>query len=577
MKRINHQGGAAIITAVIFFLTISVIILVSISTPIANQVRNASDFLLSKQGYISADTLNEEALYRLNKGRTLPSSIVLAFSQSTSTAQITDVSGMKQVIATGVSGALSRVAKSLFSLGDGVSINYGLQTGNGGLNMSGSPTITGNVYSNGNIVGSGVSTITGSAVASVAATLTADQENTAVGTPAVNSNFGNAAATQDIAQGFTVSTSTPLAQARFYIRKVGSPSNITVRILTNSGGSPSNTTIASATISASQVTTSYGWVTVSFVGNPALTPGTTYWVALDMSSNNSSNYYQLATTNSSAYAAGQLKTGSVGGSWTVPNATYDAFFQMYTGGVSTISGVVVGSSGSGDARAFVVNNSTVAGTIYCQSGTGNNKSCDTSQTIPSPLNFPVSDANIEEWKASAEAGGTRTGWSLPSYGATSTNAVKIVGNLNIGGSVDVTLNGPLYVTGNLSVSGAGKLRLASSYGATSGIIVVDGTVSLAGSGAVSGSGTAGSYIMIVSNSTANPAITVNGAAGAVVLVAPDGWVTFEGSASAKSAMAYGMNMTGATTLTYESGLADLSFSSGPSGSWNVDSWREISQ
>lgn len=582
----NKQGGQAIITAVIFFLIISLVVIVGIATPIANQIRSGSDFLQSKQGYIFADSLNEEAFYRLNKGRTLPASIVLPFSSSSPAASITDVGGMKQVIATGIQGSLSRMTKSIFSQGEGVSINYGLQVGNGGLTMSGSPSISGNVYSNGNISGSGSASITGSASAAVATTMNADQINSATGTPAINTTFGTTTASQDIAQSFTVSTSTSLAQARFHIKKNGSPSNATVKIVSNSSGSPSNSTpLASATLSASNVTTSYGWVSVSFTSNPSLTPGTTYWIVIDVSSNSTSNYYIMGTTNGNNYSSGQLKVGSLGGSWTTPNASYDEFFEIYLGGVSTISGMVVGGSG-GDARAFTVTNSTVSGSLYCQSGSGNNKSCDTSQPTPSPLEFPYSDGQIQDWKDTATAIGVRNS-TLTVGGSTSTttNGMKIVGDLNVTNSGNLTITGPLYITGNLTISGSGKLKLSSSYGASSEIIVVDGLVNIGASGAIQGSGSSGSYIVIATTSgcggitscSGTNAVTVSGSAGAVVLLAKNGGMAFTGSAGAKGAVAYSMNMSGSTNLVYETGLADINFSSGPSGSWNVSSWKEIAQ
>jgi hypothetical protein len=74
-------------------------------------------------------------------------------------------------------------------------------------------------------------------------------------------------------------------------------------------------------------------------------------------------------------------------------------------------------------------------------------------------------------------------------------------------------------------------------------------------------------------------MTVSGAAGAVVLLAPNGQVTFDGSASAKAVVAYKMSLTGATTLNYESGLATISFdgTSGGGSSWITDTWKEIYQ
>lgn len=583
-RYITKQDGAAMMTLVLFFLSVSIVILVGITTPIANQIRNASDFLLSKQGYIAADTLNEEALYRLNSGRTLPAQLVLSFSGASSTAAITDVNGAKQVIAEGDAGIFSRVSKSIFSQGQGVSINYGLQVGNGGVTMSGSSSIVGNVYSNGNITATGSCSITGSAVAAVATVPTADQENYTSGTPAVSTTFGTANASQDFAQSFVVSTSTAVAEVSLYIRKNGSPANTTVKIMNNNVDRPGSTVLASGTLSASSVSTSFGWVDVAFATNPSLSPGTTYWLVIDNGANSTSNYYIMGTTNTNSYTNGLQRLGRVGSTWTTANANFDAFFKLYVGGVSIISGVSVGGSG-GDVRAFTVNNTTASGALYCQAGTGNNKACNTTQSTPSPLSFPVSDSNLQAWKTEATDLGVRNG-SLTIGGstATTTAGMKIVGDLTITNSGQLTLTGPLYVTGNLTISGSGKLKLATAYGVSSEFIVVDGLVDIGASGAIQGSGNSNSYVLIATSSQcgglatcANPAVKVSGSAGAVVLVAPYGRVNFEGSAGAKAVIAHGMSLSGSTSLNYESGLADIDFSSGPSGSWNVDTWREITQ
>jgi hypothetical protein len=583
-KKNNSQEGQVIMGALLLFLTISITVLVGIATPVAIQVRTAADFLQSKQGYISADVLNEEALYRLNQGRTLPSTLVLSFNDATSTAEITDVSGSKQVIATGVSGAFTRLSKSIFSQGEGISINYGLQVGDGGLTMSGSPTITGNVISNGNITGSGVSTITGSAIASTASVQTTDQSNGS-GTPAVNTTFGNANASQDFAQSFTVSTSTAVARAMVYVRKTGNPSNITARITTSSSSKPTNTTLMSGTLSASQVTTSYGWVPVTFTSNTSLTPGTTYWLVFDVPSNSTTNTYVMGVSNANTYTSGSVMMGrySNASSWVAASANNDAFFQIYLGGVSSISGVVV----NGNASAYTVNNSTVSGTLSCQSGTGNNKSCNTASSTPSPTAFPFSENNITEWKADATAGGIYTGnLTLDNTDATSTGALKINGDLTITNAARMTISGTIYVTGNLSIQGDTDLVLNSSVGGRSVVIVVDGTVNIGNAANVTGSGTAGSYVVLISTSSCGglttcsgsvPAVTLEGAAGAVVLLAPNGRVLFRGSAAAKSVVAYKMSLEGDTDLNYESGLADIDFNSGPSGSWVTDTWKEIYQ
>jgi hypothetical protein len=73
----------------------------------------------------------------------------------------------------------------------------------------------------------------------------------------------------------------------------------------------------------------------------------------------------------------------------------------------------------------------------------------------------------------------------------------------------------------------------------------------------------------------NDAIDVSGSAGSVVLYAANGTIEFTGSASAKEAVGYKMKLSGSANVTYESGLANQNFVSGPSGAWNISSWKEI--
>lgn len=586
-RKRSAQQGQAVITAVIFFLVISIITMVAVATPVANQIRGSADFIQSKQGYIAAEAVNEDALYRLNKGKTLPTTMVLPFSTATSSATVTDVGGAKQIVSIGNVGYFQRQAKTTFSQGAGVSFSYGLQVGNGGYTMSGGAGINGNVYSNGDIVGSGGPYITGTAIVANVSSPTADQSNTGSTTPLYSMLIGDTSATQDFTQAFTVSTTSPVTEVSLYIKKNGSPSNATVQIMTNNSGQPSTTVLTSIALSASSVTTSYGWIRVAFATNPSLVVGTTYWLVVN-GSNGTANNYQIAATDAT-YGVGNALRGTIGGTWSAPapTSTLDAYFNLYLGGdTGSISGVTIGSGGVGNAQAHTVTGSTVAGTIYCQVGSGNNKACDTSQADPSPTSFPVSDANIAQWESDATDGGTRTGnWTIGGSTATSSGPMKIVGDLTVNAGGTLTVTGTLYITGNLSVSGGGKIVLNSSYGGGSGVIVVDGQISLTGGGQVQGSGTTGSYVLLLTNSScpsgsgcgSSNAIEAGGGTGSVVLNAQNGTINFSGGTAAKAAVAKRMIMGGGTTITYDSGLASMSFTSGPSGAWNVDSWKEVSQ
>src|SRR6185436_1775752 len=84
--------------------------------------------------------------------------------------------------------------------------------------------------------------------------------------------FGNASATEDLAQSFKISSSTALNNIQFYIKKVSTPSNATIRIVADNAGTPSTEVLMTGTLSASVVTTSFGWVTVTMPATPVLDP-----------------------------------------------------------------------------------------------------------------------------------------------------------------------------------------------------------------------------------------------------------------------------------------------------------------
>lgn len=593
MRRLSYnQSGNALLIVMVLFVAISLSIGMGLVAPVLRANRIATNNLESKRSHAVAESGVEDVLYRLRTSKQVSSTESLVLGTQTTTTTVTDISGTeKQIQSIGNTNNRSRTVAARVSQGSGVSFNYGVQVGRGGISLSGSSGINGNVYANGEIHGSSSSFITGSAISANSGSLTTDQSNGS-GTPAYNINFGNANGTQDFAQSFTVSTEQPLNKVQLYIKKTSTPSNGTVYIIADNGGVPGTVTLAQAALSASLVTTTYGWIDATFTTSPTLQTGVTYWLVIDVGTN-ASKYYTIGA-NDNGYGNGVSKIGQRGGTWSNNSpTTVDGFFKLYIGGqtgriygdaLSQYNQLHVGTGGTGTASAYAVDYTNATGTIYCQTGTGNNKTCNTSQAVPTEQPWPVSDSNIADWKEAALAGGTTTGnidagggWQTVSMGAQ-----KIVGNLSVGGSATLNVTGTLWVTGNLTVNGAGRLKLASSYGSGSGVIVVDGRVTIGGSSPVTGSGTAGSYILIVSLSdcptssscSGSNAIDISGAAGAVVLIAQNGTINFSGSASAKQATGYAISLSGATQVTYESGLANMTFSSGPSGSWNVESWHE---
>ena len=575
-KKIKKNRGAAMLISVVFFLFISLAIISGLVASSVREFKNTNVNLKSKQSYFLAESGAEDAFYRILKNMAIGSSETITLNSNTTTTNITDINGStKEITSLGDVSSYQRKTSLTLSTSEGVAFNYGMQVGNGGLEMSNTSRINGSVYVNGNISGNNSPVITGSAIAADRTAEIIDQMND-TGTPTHAITFGTATSTQDAAQSFTVATSDVATQVSVYIKKVGNPSNATVRITAGSSGKPATSSLTTGTLSASSVTTSYGWVNIVLSGT-TLSTGTTYWLVLDASVN-ASNYY-IWGANDAQYANGLGKVGQYGTTtWnnTSPSGL-DAFFKLYLGGVnSTISNVTIGESGVGNASAHTVNDSTIAGNLYCQTGSGNNKSCDTSAGDPAPLNFPISDAQIQAWKDEALLGGTQTGnINLSGDDTLTIGPRKVVGNVNLSNNAILTVSGTLWITGNINISNSAKIKLASSYGSGSGMVISDGTVDTSNSATFSGSGTTGSYMMMLTTSTAAGAININNSAGTVILVAPYGKINFSNTAGAKEAIAKTISMSNSATLTYETGLMNVNFTSGPSGSWSVDGWEEV--
>lgn len=576
----EQNKGQAMLISVLYFVFISLSVVTGVVSPSIREYKTTSVDLNSKKSYFLAESGVEDAFYRIKNNLPIGSTEDLVLDGNTASVTIEDDGSMKTIESVGDVLNYDRKLAMAVTTDVGVSFNYGVQVGTGGLHMTGSGRVNGNVYANGPITGDSSAAITGTAISGNSPALSADQSNGS-GTPSNEVIFGNNNATEDIAQSFTVSSSTsPLNKLELYVKKTGTPANATITIRNDSSGAPGSTILATGTLSASSVAVNYGWVNVSFTTNPILATSTTYWIVIDASTH-ASRYYTIGA-NSDGYANGVGKIGRLGTSWsnTTPSGL-DYFFKVYLGG---ITGLIAGSSGSqwnplhvgtvsGTAQANTVNYTHATGNIYCANGVGNNKSC-TVQSDPVYIAFPISDANIESWQTEAEAGGVTNGDVNIGWAGGNLGPRKIRGNLTVSGGGVLTVDGPLWVTGTVTLNGGGRIRLAASYGSDDGVIVSDGNVTISGGGQATGSGTAGSYLMILSKSTSSSAMSINGGAGAVIAYAPYGTIAISGGASLKEATANRITIDGGSSVTYESGLTNNNFSSGPSSTWNISSWEE---
>lgn len=455
---------------------------------------------------------------------------------------------------------------------------YGVQVGNGGFVMGNNAYVEGNIYANGSILGQNGAYVTGDVWVAGGTQLNPDQQQT---NNSEDYEFGRTSPVLDLGQSFKISGGGNINKISLYVRKVGNPSSATVRILANNGGVPSKTVIGTATLNASAVTGSFDWVDASFSSPPALAGNVTYWLTVDAGSNGS-NYWVIGSLPNNGYGNG---IGMRSADWSAgtpvwTDAGRDYAFRIYTGGVTTeidntdVQGTVHANTienltVDGDAYYKTITNSTVVGTSYPDS------------EDPGPVDMPLTDAQVEQWKAAAAAGGTIAGDALYDGVSASLGPKKITGNLTVANGASLTINGTIHVQGDITIENNAIVSLSTGYGAASGVLIADGRITVSNNVIFNGSGTEGSYILILTTNTSldsvNPAMALNNNSDNSVFYASDGVITIANNAVVKEVTGFKIDLANNASVQYESGLSDVNFSSGPGGSWVLrsGSTREI--
>ncbi len=267
--------------------------------------------------------------------------------------------------------------------------------------------------------------------------------------------------------------------------------------------------------------------------------------------------------------------------------------NMCLGGMKTqgSSCAVVGGV-TGNTHAHTVTGSHITGALYCQvGGTGNNannKACNTTLPVPVAIDLPVTEAQITAWKVDAAAISSNNVTGNLTISTNQTiGPMKIVGNLTISGTPIVTIADTVWVTGNIFFNGGQNtvIKLASTYGNQSGIIIADGYINVGNNMVFEDSGTLGSYIMILSTSVCDEntsvsscngknAITINNNANIVIANAQNGTISFANNATVKEVVGQTIRLKQNVGIYYGTGVINVGFTSGPSGSWGISSWQE---
>ena len=252
------------------------------------------------------------------------------------------------------------------------------------------------------------------------------------------------------------------------------------------------------------------------------------------------------------------------------NIAFNYAVQVGTGGASMANSATINGNLYSNANITGSGSSTIYGDAYAVGTISSPDPLVTGTKNPGTQNQPLPQVDYQYWKNAASAGDTE------STNCTISNNISIGPkkydcNLLITNNAIVTLSGPLWVTGNFSMSQGGTtLKLNDSFGSNGTVIVVDGTISLTQGGVLQPTNaTPKGYILLATTSTLDPAITISQGGATALFYALQGGAELSQTASVVALTADKLTLKNSATLNYDTGLASSLFTTGPGGSWQV--------
>jgi len=156
-RKKTKQKGLAAIFITILVLGVMFSVAVSINIVTVSQQRVSAGTVKSVQSYYTAEAGLEDALLRLKNNPSVPVlSYDLTVGGGTTQVNIPEVVGGARTISSqgNVSDKIRKVQVVYKVSTDAISFHYGAQVGDGGMEMGNNARIRGNVFSNGNVIGS---------------------------------------------------------------------------------------------------------------------------------------------------------------------------------------------------------------------------------------------------------------------------------------------------------------------------------------------------------------------------------------------------------------------------------------
>jgi hypothetical protein len=597
----TRQDGQVLIATVILFLTLSLVVVMAMSVPIANEIKVGSDLETSRRSYATAEVGNEEIYYRLNKNKTIPATITLGVSVATTTANVVTSGDSRIVTATGLAGTYQRLIRTVFTRPRDVAINYAMLIGTSTVTGSNQADISGDVYSNGSLSDLHVTggSVTAANIINPTTVESFDMSTSSSGLSNIvfwKKNNGGVPDVEDLAQSFKISSATPINAVSLVMKKTANNFNSSyIKIVNDVSGHPGPTVYGTATFPSGSVSTSgFGSPYLTFNSTVNLTPGVTYWIVVDVpspSSNSASLFAEGVQSATANYSNGNVKTGvwnstNGGTGWiTASSTTNDVFFNLYYNGtISSLTNITTAGSPYFQWAREIYNSNAGTGITYCKNSSGTTPAtCDTSRPDPSAAAFPVTTTDYTSWESLASSGLSTSSIAMDNNDNRTLGNTKINGNLSIDRNSHLYLTGNLWITGNLSIDNNSSIEVASSQGEKDLIVLVDGSITMYNGAGSLGSGNPNSFLLLVTRCTLvacpSGSVIVNNTADVGPIMAQFGKVVLDNNATAKAIMASGAELRNNSDVVYDPKLQFFSLGSdgGTTNLWSIDSWQEVSE
>ncbi|QQG45578.1 MAG: hypothetical protein HYW89_01475 [Candidatus Sungiibacteriota bacterium] len=203
---------------------------------------------------------------------------------------------------------------------------------------------------------------------------------------------------------------------------------------------------------------------------------------------------------------------------------------------------------------------------------------------PAPVPLSVSDATVTQWKQEAQVIGTVASGSCSQDWSPPTNPYTLNGgvietNLLLDNNQVLVLKGIVWVKCNVTIDNGSTVRLDSSFGDKSGVLMSDGWMHIKNNGLFQGSGTAGSFLMLLTTASGgghhDSVIDLHNNATGAIFYASSGMIYLHNNVTATSLVGYKVHLENGATVEYNGNLVNTKFSSGSVGGADLKYWKEV--